>query len=245
MADEEVVSTDSTSSEEATSEETTSVPSKVSVKVGQRQYDFDPDTFQKVADAHEKAQKWETSYHKKGEQLNKLRDELYTQQKEVTDNKAILEEYRKIKKAFEANPAAYAQVQKALNESQPTLNPQIAELEKKQHEIENNLAYEKAVRDFAKTYPDFDEEEVVGFSRDFDVWNKPKDMLQLMYWALKGSQLPDLIEKAKTDLVLEAKTKKGLPPIGLKETPRKDLPKTLDEMRQLAHKRIQTEGALF
>lgn len=245
MADEEVVDDSTSSTEEATVEETPSVPNKVSVKVGTRQYDFDPDTFQRVADAHEKAQKWETSYHKKGEQLNKLRDELYAQQKEVTDNKAILEEYRKIKKAFEANPAAYAQVQKALNEGQPTLNPQIQELEKKQHEIENNLAYEKAVRDFAKTYPDFNEDEVVSFSRDFDVWNKPKDMLQLMYWALKGSQLPDLIEKAKTDLVLEAKTKKGLPPIGQKVVPPKDLPKTLQEQWAMAKKRIEAEGPLF
>jgi ABC-type Fe3+-citrate transport system substrate-binding protein len=133
MADEEVVETDSTSStEEATVEEPTSVPNKVSLKVGEKQYNFEPDAFQKVADAYEKAQKWETSYHKKGEQLNKLRDELYTKEKEVADNKAVLEEYRKIKKAFEANPSAYAAVQKALNEGQPTLNPQIQELEKKQ-----------------------------------------------------------------------------------------------------------------
>lgn len=245
MGDEEVVADSTSSTEEATVEEPPSVPSKVSVKVGEKQYDFDPDTFQRVADAHEKAQKWETSYHKKGEQLNKLRDELYAQQKEVADNKAILEEYRKIKKAFEANPAAYAQVQKALNEGQPSLNPQIQELEKKQHEIENSLAYEKAVRDFAKVYPDFVEDEVVNFSRDFDIWNKPKDMLQLMYWALKGSQLPDLIEKAKTEVVLGAKTKKGLPPIGQKTVPPKEFGKTLQEQYEAAKKRIASEGPLF
>ena len=245
MADEEVVETDSTSStEEATVEEPTSVPSKVSLKVGEKQYNFEPDTFQKIADSYEKAQKWETSYHKKGEQLNKLRDELYTKEKEVADNKTVLEEYRKIKKAFEANPAAYAAVQKALNEGQPTLNPQIQELEKKQHEIENNLAYDKAIRTLAKEYEDFDEEGVRNFMLDYDFW-KPGDILKLGYYASKGAQMPDLIERAKAQVVLDAKGKRGMAPIGTKATPTKDLPRTLEEMRQLAHKRIQTEGAIF
>jgi hypothetical protein len=45
--------------------------------------------------------------------------------------------------------------------------------------------------------------------------------------------------------VLDAKGKRGMAPIGTKATPTKDLPRTLEEMRQLAHKRIQTEGAIF
>jgi hypothetical protein len=245
MADEEVVETDSTSStEEATVEEPTSVPNKVSLKVGEKQYNFEPDAFQKVADAYEKAQKWETSYHKKGEQLNKLRDELYTKEKEVADNKAVLEEYRKIKKAFEANPSAYAAVQKALNEGQPTLNPQIQELEKKQHEIENNLAYDKAIRALSKEYEDFNEEGVRNFMLDYDFW-KPGDVLKLGYYASKGAQMPDLIEQAKAQVVMDAKTKKGLPPIGSKTTPTKALPKTLREQWEMAKKRIASEGPLF
>lgn len=235
---------ESTSSTEATVEEPTSIPNKISVKVGQKQYDFNPETFQQIADAHEKGQKWETSYHKKGEALNKLRDELYSERKEIDENKKTLEEYKKIKKAIEANPAAYTAMQKALNEQESVIPPAYKELEKKTHELESNMAYDRAVREIVREFNDFDEDTVRKFSYEYDV-NNPKDMLTLYYHAWKGSQLPDLIEKAKTEVVLEAKKKQGLPPVGLKMAPSKELPTTLMEQWAAAKKRIESEGPLF
>jgi hypothetical protein len=234
---------ESTSPVEATPVEVTS-GNKIKVDYGGKSREFDPEVFNNIADAYEKGQKWETTYHKKGEALNKQREALYSQEKEIKENLKILEEYKKIRKAFEANPAAYSAVQKALNEQESALPPAYKELEKKTHELEANMAYDKAVRDLAKEYTDFDEEGLRKFSLEYDV-NNPHDMLNLYYHAWKGSQLSDLLEKAKAEVVLEAKKKPGLPPIGMKVTPKAEFPKTIKEQAELALRQIEQNGPAF
>jgi len=244
MGDEEVLESESTSSEEATSEETTSEPSKIKIDFGGKSREYDPEVFAKIADAVEKGQKWETSYHKKGETLNRERATIMAERKEIEENKKLLNEYREIKKAIEANPAAYSAMQKALNEQQSAIPPAYKDLENKTRELEQTMAYDRALRDVTREYEDFDENTIRNFSLEYDV-NNPKDMLSLYYNAWKGSQLSDLIEKAKGEVVLAAKNKKGLPPVGTKTVPKAEMPKSLREQYEAAKKRIQEEGALF
>lgn len=238
---EEELSEESTSSTEATVEEPTS---KIKVEYGGKSREFDPEIFDKIVGSYDKGEKWETSYHKKGEAMNRERAAILAERKEIEENKKVLDEYRKIKKAFEMNPKAYAEVQKALNEQESAIPPAYKELETKTRELESNMAYDKALREISREYDDFDEKVIRDFSYEYDV-NNPRDMLALYYNAWKGSQLPDLIEKAKAEIVLEAKKKTGLPSIGAKITPPKVLPSRLDDQYKEALKRIETEGAKF
>ena len=242
MAEEELAQ-ESTSSDEATSDVTTS-GNKIKVDYGGKSREFTPEVFNQIADAYEKGQKWETTYHKKGEKINRQLLALQEREKEFAENAKTLEEYKKIKKAFEGNPAAYAQVQKLLNEQESALPPAYKELEKKTHELESNMAYDKAVRELSKEIPDFDDTGLREFSLNYDV-NNPKDMLTLYYHAWKGSQVDDLIAKAKEEMVLEARKKPGLPPIGMKTVPKAEFPKTLKEQAELAMKMIEQNGPAF
>ena len=132
-----------------------------------------------------------------------------------------------------------------MNEQESAIPPAYKELEKKTHELESTMAYDRAVREIVREFTDFDEDTVRKYAYEYDV-NNPKDMLTLYYHAWKGSQVPDLIEKAKAEVVLEAKKKPGLPPVGMKQAvPRAEFPKTIKEQAEMALREIAKSGPSF
>lgn len=204
-------------------------------KVADKTVEMSPEEFERFYKDWTAEQKWQTKLHEKGQKLNKLRDELEAKEKEISSYGSALEEWRKVKAAIEANPQAYSYLNKLLNESQPTVDPNVKKLEERVNVLDSSLKEKEAYLNLSKKYNDFNREEINNFAKDID-WGDKEQVIEAMYWAWKGSQIDDLIEKARAEVVMEAKKKKGLPPTGKKETAPEKEPKDIWEAAEMAKK---------
>jgi len=187
------------------------------------------------------SKKWKATLNDKGRKLNEERSALRAEQHEVGENKKLIEEYRTLKQAFEANPEAYKQVTKLLNEQKPAIDPAIKEVRDELRQTRSEIDWERAQIEMKKKYDDYDHNELNNFIADYDLL-KHKDMMELTYLAHKGSQLPELLSDARADVVRGAKKKKGLPATGKKEGVPPPKPKTLQEAVEAAHKALEAQG---
>jgi len=185
-------------------------------KVDGKTVEMSPEEFERFYKDWRAEKKWQAKLHEKGQKLNRLRDELQAKEAEIKANEAALQEWKKVRAAIEANPQAYAYLQKLLNENEPSVDPTVKKLEERLNELDSSLKEKEAYLNLSKKYEDFNKEEIENFAKDID-WSDREQVLEALYLAWKGSQLDDLIEKARAEVVMEAKKKKGLPPTGKKE----------------------------
>ena len=187
------------------------------------------------------SKKWKAALNDKGRKLNEERSALRAEQHKLGEDKKLVDEYRTLKKAFEANPAAYKQVNQLLNEQKPAIDPAVKEVRDELRQTRSEMEREKAVLELSKKYEDFNYDELNEFIADYDFLNH-KDMMEMTYLAKKGSQLPDLLSEARANVVRDAKKKKGLPATGKKEGIPTPKPKTIAEMVEAEHRRLEAQG---
>ena len=175
-----------------------------------------PEEFEEFYSDWSNEKKWKTKLNDKGRKLNKQRDELESRAAQLKTDEATLQEYKKLKKAIEANPQAYGLMNKLLNEAEPSIDPAIKKLEADVKDLRNATAREKASIELSKKFEDYSDETLETFTGDFEL-DRPLDAKLFTYYAWKGSQLDDILREEKAALVREAKKKKGMPATSTKQ----------------------------
>ena len=247
--EQEVLDDETTSEEESTEEPSEEEPSEESEAI--QEYNFkikgedktlSSQELEEALDVYANRKKWDTKLHKKGEQLNKLRDDLQKHEDELKGDKASLEEWKKLRKAIDANPQAYTLMNKLLNEAEPSVDPAIKKLEQEVADFRRETARKEAAIELSKEIEGFNAKEVQDFVGDFDLAN-PKDAQLFAWYAKEGSKMKDTVREARADVVRKAKEKKGLPATGKKDKLPSKAPKTLDEWAEMTIKQINS-GAI-
>ena len=175
-----------------------------------------PEEFEEFYSDWSNEKKWKQKLNDKGRKLNQLRDELQSKEAQVKQDESLLNEYKRLKKAIEANPKAYGLMNQLLNESEPSIDPAVKELQKDVKSFRTEMARERAAVELSKEIKDFDADELRQFANDFDLTN-PRDAMLFTYYAQKGSKLDDIIREERTNVVREAKKKKGMPATATKQ----------------------------
>lgn len=241
--------TEETTSEEGITEEAgeDTEPSKIAAKVEGQDVEMSPDEFARFYKDWTNEQKWQAKYHQKGKELNTKEQTLSEREKKLSGQENLLGEYQKIKGAMQANPKAYAYLQKLMNESEPAVAPAIKkQLDEEKTERENfRREYErdKAVLSLSKEFSDFDVDSVEDFVTGFN-FNKQEDLLKLAFFAKQGAELDDKLAEARADVVRKARQKKGAPATGKKETVSTSKGKTIAEMARAAKEALSRGESL-
>jgi hypothetical protein len=213
---EEVLEEEETTSEveEPTTEENVEEPSEAvqeyKLKHDGKEVNFTQEQFDEFYGDWSNEKKWKSKLNDKGRKLNQLRDDLQTKEAQLKQDEHSLNEWKKLKKAIEANPKAYGLMNKLLNESEPSIDPAIKKLEDEVKSFRAETKRKEASIELSRDLPDFDYEKLNNFANDFDLSN-PKDAMLFTYYAEKGSHHEDDLREAKANLVREAKKKKGMP----------------------------------
>jgi len=211
---EEVLEEETTSEVEETEEPSQEEPSEA-VQEYKFKYDgkdikMSPEEFEEFYGDWSNQNKWKSKLNDKGRKLNQLRDELQTKEAQIKKDEQHLSEWKKLRKAIEANPKAYGLMNQLLNESQPSIDPAVKKLEDEIKSFRAETTRKEAAIELSRELPDFDYNQLNEFANDYDLTN-PKDAMLFTYYARKGSQLDDILREEKANLVREAKKKKGMP----------------------------------
>jgi hypothetical protein len=249
MSDEEVLDEETTSEEgeEEVSEELPEASEEeeeytVTLKDGTKKK-FNQDVLDKIIEAHDKGEKWETKYHKKGEKLNKQQAELERKEKALAGIEKYVDEYKRFKTKVEGNPEAARYFNSLMASGKDSLDPAFKELAEKQNDLEREIAYDKAAIKLSKKYEDFDWEEIQDFVEEFDDEN-PDQKAEFLYFAWRGANIDEkrIKKDAEADVVRKSKGKKGLPSTGkIAKSPPKE-PLTTQDARRLAHEVVNQRG---
>jgi hypothetical protein len=200
---------------------------KYNFEVEGKNVEVDRDIFNHVLRSTLNAEKWERKYHDKGKDLNNRLKEIETKEKNVQGNESLLNEYRTLRSAMQANPQAWDVVNNLLNSQQPKTDPKIKEIEGRLEKLQKDNEYNRTVTELSQRFPDFKEDEIMEFASAFN-FNDPHDLHLFAYYAQKGMKSPDLVAEARADVVREQKKKKGLPSVGKKVPMPEAKPKDLD-----------------
>ena len=241
LEEQETPSVEDTEGATPSGETSTETPEEYEFKYDGKDVKMSSEEFAQFYGDWDNSKKWKAALNDKGRKLNEERSALRAEQHKLGEDKKLVDEYRTLKKAFEANPAAYKQVNQLLNEQKPAIDPAIREVRDELKQTRSEIEREKAMVALSKKYEDFNYDELNEFIADYDLLNH-KDMMEMTYLARKGSQLPELLSDARADVVRGAKKKKGLPATGKKEGVPPPKPQTIAEMVEAAHKRLEADG---
>ena len=185
------------------------------------------------------AEKWEKKYHDKGKEINKRLKDLEARETKAKGDESLIEEYRTLRAAMQANPQAWDVVNNLMNSQQPAVDPKYKELENKLNELEKDGKYRDVAMDLSKRFPDFDEDKIMEFASGFD-FNDPHDLALYSYYANKGMKADDVKSEARADVVREMKKKKGLPTVGKKSPMPSEKPGSIDDWAEKMKARVRS-----
>lgn len=233
-----------TESQESTQEAVETEQTEYEFEVGGEKIKLDRDKFNEVLTATRNAEKWDKKYHEKGRKLNQFSQELQTKEKELANDKQLLDEWKAVKQKLDAHPESRKVIADALNTAKPSIDPVIQAVQKENADLRKDMERDKAEARMAKEFEDFDNDELAQFQGDFNLDNM-FDAMKFTYLAKKGASIDDAVQKARVDVVKGMRNKKGSPPTGKKASPPPPKDKTWNEMVESAYARVDNEGTII
>jgi len=253
MAEETEVLDPEATSDDAKEESGQESTQETPVETEQTEYEFDVagekikidrDTFNEVLVNARNGESWEKKHHEKGRKLNQYASELQTQEKELKADRETLEEWKAVKTKLAEHPETRKVIADALNEAKPSIDPVIQAVQKENADLRKDMERDKAEAKMAKEFEDFDNESLAQFQGDFNL-NDMYDAMKFTYLAQKGASVGDAVQKARVDMVIGMKNKKGSPPTGKKSASPPPKPKSFNDMIESAMARVDNEGTIL